>query len=297
VHNESGQLRPHPVESAADRTSFFPRRVPHVIPAPLALTRAQTARLRALLQDKRVRTEEGAFVVEGAKAVGDLLARFPRQVLTLVMTPTYLVRENASVRRLRHEATAKQYSCSELLFGKLSDLDAPQGILAVVQQATWDEQKVLSQSTILGIFGERLQDPSNVGAIIRTAAALDVDALWLSPGSADVYNPKVVRATSGALLSLPIFEADNVSLLIQHGCRIYAADVADRGTTLIDEIGEVPQKLVVAVGNEGSGLSAATRKAAALRFTIPLSRHVESLNVAATMAISTFHFSRLPKAG
>jgi RNA methyltransferase, TrmH family len=261
------------------------------------LTRAQSTRLRTLLQDKRARASECAFVVEGAKAVGDLLARFPGQILTLVMTPTYLAREGAAVGHLRHEVAAKQYSCSERWFEQLSELDAPQGILAVVQRPSWDEEEVLNQSTILGIFGERLQDPTNVGAITRTAAALNVDALWLTPESADVYSPKVVRAASGALLSLPIFSADNVSGLIQHGCRVYAADVSDRGTTPINEIGEIPRKLVLAVGNEGSGLSVSTSKAATLRYTIPLSRDIESLNVAATIAISTFHFSRLPKIG
>jgi TrmH family RNA methyltransferase len=262
-----------------------------------ALTRAQSTRLRGLIQDKRVRAEERAFVVEGAKAVGDLLARFPKQVLTLVMTPTYLAREVAAIRRLRQEAAAKQYSCSEVLFGKLSDLGAPQGILAVVRQPIWNEEKVLSQSTVLGIFGERLQDPTNVGAITRTAAALNVDALWLTPESADVYNPKVVRAASGSLLSLPIFSAHDVSGLIQHGCQVYAADASVHGTSPIHEIRAVPPKLILAVGSEGYGLSDATRKAAALRFTIPLGRDVESLNVAAAVAISAFHFSQLPKTG
>lgn len=260
------------------------------------LTRAQGARIRTLLRDKQVRTKEGAFVIEGVKAVRDLLLRFPEQVLTIVATPTYLEREEGVDRRLRLGAKGKQSSCPELLFERLSDLDAPQGILAVVRQPDWDEDKVLRQSTVLGIFGERLQDPANVGAIIRTAAALNVSALWLTPESADVYNPKVVRATSGALLSLPIFAANDVSGLIQRGCRIYATDASDRGTVPIDEIGEAPRKLILAVGNESRGLSVATNKAATVRFTIPLSRQVESLNVAATVAISLFHFSRLPKA-
>ena len=267
------------------------------MPSLPSLTRAQGTRLRALLQDKQARTKENAFIVEGAKAVSDLLARFPEKILILVVTPTYLSREEDAIRRLRLKVTAKQYSCSERLFETLSDLDVPQGILTVVHQPNWDEEKVLSRSTILGVFGERLQDPTNVGAIIRTAAALNVDALWLTPESADVYNPKVVRATSGALLSLPIFEVADVAGLIQHGCRVYAADVSNRGTTPINEIVEVPQKLVLAVGNEGRGLSVATSKAASVRFTIPLSRQVESLNVAATVAISTFHFSGLPRVG
>jgi TrmH family RNA methyltransferase len=177
----------------------------------------------------------------------------------------------------------------------LSDLDAPQGILAVVRQPTWDEGNILRQPTVLGIFGEQLQDPANVGAIIRTAAALNASALWLTPESADVYHPKVVRATSGVLLALPIFAAKDVSGLIRQGCQIFTAEVTEDGTVPIDEIHQVPRKLVLAVGNESRGLSAQIRRQATTRFTIPLSRDVESLNVAATVAIATFYFSRLPK--
>jgi TrmH family RNA methyltransferase len=134
----------------------------------------------------------------------------------------------------------------------------------------------------------------NVGAIIRTAAALNVSALWLTPDSVDVYHPKVVRATSGVLLALPIFLATNTTRLVRRGCQIFAAEATGNGTIPIDEIRQVPRKLILAVGNESRGLSAHLRKQATTRFTIPLSRDVESLNVAATVAIATWHFSRLP---
>jgi RNA methyltransferase, TrmH family len=259
------------------------------------LTRSQGAHIRELLLDRRVRTQDSAFVVEGAHAVQDLLTRYPKQILTMVSAHSYLSKEGQSDRLARFASSAKQYSCSDLQFSKLSDLDTPQGILAVVQQPTWDEEIVLRQPTVLGIFGELLQDPANVGAIIRTAAALNVSGLWLTPESADVYHPKVVRATTGVLLALPIFATKDVSGLIRQGCRIFAAEVAGGGALSIDEIHHAPRKLVLAVGNESRGLSARIRKQATTRFTIPLSRDVDSLNVATTVAIATFYFSRLPK--
>ena len=234
-------------------------------------------------------------MVEGAHAVRDLLTRYPEQILTIVTAHGYLPKEAQGYRLVRLASPTQQYSCSDLQFSKLSDLDAPQGILAVVRQPTWDEEAVLRQPTLLGIFGEQLQDPANVGAIIRTAAALNASALWLTPDSADVYHPKVVRATSGALLALPIFVAKDVSGLIRQGCQIFAAEVTGDRTVPIDEVHQVPRKLVLAVGNESRGLSAQVRRQATTRFTIPLSRDVESLNVAATVAIATFYFSRLPK--
>ena len=234
-------------------------------------------------------------MVEGAHAVRDLLTRYPEQILTIVTAHGYLPKEGQGDLLVRLASSAQQYSCTDLQFSKLSDLDAPQGILAVVRQPTWDEGEVLRQPNLLGIFGEQLQDPANVGAIVRTAAALNASALWLTPESADIYNPKVVRATSGVLFALPIFASKDVSELIRQGCRIFAAEVTGDGTVPIDEIQQVPRKLVLAVGNESRGLSAKIRRQATTRFTIPLSRDVESLNVAATVAIATFYFSRLPK--
>jgi TrmH family RNA methyltransferase len=235
-------------------------------------------------------------VVEGAHAVQDLLTRYPEQILTIVTAHGYLPKEPQADRLVRRSVSStRQYSCSDIQFSKLSDLDEPQGILAVVRQPIWDEGEVLRQPTVLGIFGEQLQDPANVGAIIRTAAALNASALWLTPESADVYQPKVVRATSGVVLSLPIFIAGDVSGLIRQGCRIFAAEVAGAGTVPIDEIHQLPRKLILAVGNESRGLSAQLCGQATTRFTIPLSREVESLNVAAVVAIATFYLSRLPK--
>ncbi|OAI49327.1 hypothetical protein AYO43_03245 [Nitrospira sp. SCGC AG-212-E16] len=263
-------------------------------PLPL-LRRSQGAHIRELLLDRRVRAQDGAFVVEGAHAVRDLLTRYPEQILTIVSAHGYLLKEGQNDRLVRLGSSAQQCSCSDLQFSKLSDLDAPQGILAVVRQPTWDEENVLRQPTVLVIFAEQIQDPANVGAIIRTAAALNVSGLWLTPESADVYHPKVVRATSGALLALPIFASKDTSELIRQGCKIFAAEVTGSETVSIDKIHLAPRKLVLAVGNESRGLSALIRKQATTRFTIPLSRDVESLNVAATVAIATFYFSRLPE--
>lgn len=143
------------------------------------------------------------------------------------------------------------------------------------------------------MYGEQLQDPANVGTIIRTAAALNIDALWLTPESADVYNPKVVRSSAGAVLSLPTFVADNVVRFTGSGISVFAADASGQKAVGMDTIRTIPDRLVLAVGNESRGLSARTVEQAACRFTIPLSRHVESLNVAATAAIALHYFQRI----
>jgi TrmH family RNA methyltransferase len=146
----------------------------------------------------------------------------------------------------------------------------------------------------LGIYGERLRDPANVGTIIRTAAALNLSGVWLSPDSADYFSPKVVRATARTLLKLPIFRTPDLRPVVSSECEIYSAVLSAADKVPIRDIRTIPNRLVIAVGNEGVGLSSETIKMSQVRFFIPLAERVESLNVAATVAISAFYFSGLP---
>jgi len=223
-----------------------------------------------------------------------VLSQHAELVQALVVTPGYCAKELDADRRLRGKAKVQASLCTDAAFASLSDVEAPQGILAVVRQPQWDPHTVLCQPSLFGIFGERLQDPLNVGAIIRTGAALGVSALWLTPDSADIFNPKVVRATSGALLSLPVFHVNDVVDLVKTGCLIYAADANGPNRVPMDRIVRVPPRCILAVGNEGQGLSETLRRSASRLFTIPLDRRVESLNVAATTAIATYYLMHLP---
>jgi RNA methyltransferase, TrmH family len=259
-------------------------------PYPQALTRAQGSLIRQLLREKQVRSSEGAFVVEGAKPCHDLISQHPQAIQSLLLSHRYLRAETNRDRSRRLGLGARQFVCSDPAFEKLTDVEMPQGILAVVQQPQWDEVQVLGQSRVLGVYG----DPANVGAIIRTAAALTLSGVWLSHDSADHFSPKVVRATAGTLLGLPIFRTADLRTVTLSECRIYSAVLSSADRVPIREIQTVPSRLLVAVGNEGAGLSSEIMKASQVRFSIPLAEGVESLNVAATVAISAFYFSGLP---
>lgn len=258
------------------------------------LTRAQGAFIRHLLNDKKTRQSEDAFVIEGAHACRDVIRFYPDQILSLVMAPQYLQGEDAACRAARTVLIAKQFTCSDLVFEKLSDVDVPQGIVAVVRQPRWNEADVCAQARVLGVYGERLQDPANVGTIIRTAAALNLTGVWLSLDSVDCFHPKVVRATAGAILALPVFQSAALASFEKTGCSVYAAVVSSPDTVPIRAIKAIPARMVIAVGNESQGLADESITAAQVRFTIPLSRSVDSLNVAATLAMTAFYFSGLP---
>lgn len=258
------------------------------------LTRAHASRITQLLNDKSARTSEGAFVVEGAKLCQDLIHRHPESIVSLLVSSQYLARENPASRSLRLRLPVQQFTCAPGPFARLSDVESPQGILAVVRQPQWDEAAIWRRGRVLGLYGEQLQDPVNVGAIIRTAAALNLTGLWLSTGSADWFGPKVVRAAAGAVLSLPIFSVRNARTFAAHRCALYAAVLpSGHASASIRSIRAVPSRLMIAVGNEGSGLTSDTVKAADVAFSIPMAKDAESLNVAATAAIAGFYFSGL----
>lgn len=261
----------------------------------LVLSRAQTARIRNLFREKQVRQSEGAFVIEGARPVHELLSAHPGLMEMLVVSRRYLDREQGAMRGLRESLGVKCYTCSEHTFLSLSGLETPEGIMALVRQPKWNQDEVFERKNLIGVYGEQLQDPANVGAIIRTAAGLNATAFWLSQDSVDIYNPKVVRATSGALLSLPIFFTRTPAIFAQENCALYTAEPGNHGTVPMDTIKAVPCRMIIALGNESRGLSDRTVRQATCRFTIPMGRKVESLNVAATAAIALYHFGRLPK--
>jgi RNA methyltransferase, TrmH family len=263
------------------------------IPHLRALTRSQSSLIRRLLREKKVRSHEGAFVVEGVKSCLDLIPRHSRSIRSLVLSPRYLHAETDADRQVRSQMPACQFVCPDNVFEKLTDVEMPQGMLAVVQQPRWDEAQVFKQAKVLGIYADRLQDPANVGAIIRTAAALNVSGVWLSAECADPFSPKIVRATAGSILNLPVFWGCKFLTFSSYRCEIYSALLPSADIVSIRTIQKIPSRLVIAVGNEGAGLAPDVVAASHVKFSIPLADGMESLNVAATAAISAFYFSGL----
>ena len=235
-------------------------------------------------------------MVEGAHAVRDLLTRYPEQILTIVTAYGYLPKERQSDRLVRLASSTQQYSCPDLQFSKLSDLDAPQGILAVVRQPTWDEGEVLEPADCLGDFWR---------AATRSCQCW---GHYSNGGSSQCERPvahagirRCLSSQGGSCNERGVARAAD---LCRQGCvwvdSARLPDLcgrSDRGRDCFDrrDSSGADGNCVLAVGNESRGLSAQIRKQATTRFTIPLSRDVESLNVAATVAIATFYFSRLPK--
>jgi TrmH family RNA methyltransferase len=259
------------------------------------LPAAKVRLIRDLLTDKKTRDKERTFVIEGAKPIQELLDANAATLQAVVVTESWLKKNDQHGRERLEQSQAPVYVCRDSVFERLSGVRTPSGILALVRCPLWNQEAIFQQPQMFGLYGDRLQDPANVGTIIRTAAGFGLDALWLSSDSVDVFNPKIVRATAGGILTLPVFYITDVGLFGQRDCTLLAAEPPGSDTRALQDITGLPTRAILALGNESRGLSEATRRQASLCFHIPVSHNIESLNLGASAAIAMFYFSGLPR--
>jgi TrmH family RNA methyltransferase len=179
----------------------------------------------------------------------------------------------------------------ETEFRSAAETDSPQGVLAIGEIPARSLATLSGVSPLRLLVLDALQDPGNVGTVLRTAAALGVDATVALPGTVDLWNPKVVRAAMGAHFHSMAFHttADELfSFLEKDAVPLWAAEA---GGQSVDSMKSVA-RLALAVGNEGSGLSSSVRERAAATISIPIATSVESLNVAVATAILLYQLRK-----
>jgi RNA methyltransferase, TrmH family len=166
----------------------------------------------------------------------------------------------------------------------------PDGVVAIARRPIVEPIPALKT---VGLALERLQDPGNLGTIIRTAAATGADGLWLSADSVDFYSPKVLRASVGQWFRLPVITNQNLSQLVQQqeqqGVQIIAT--TSKATKTYWEVDFTRPSLIL-LGNEGAGLSSESIDLADVQIKIPLANQVESLNVAVASALLLYEAQR-----
>ncbi len=240
---------------------------------------------RALCRDARARRESGCFAIEGARLCGDALASgvtVETVLYTADARQTY-----ASVVEGLLAAAGQAVEITDTLARYMADTASPQGVFCVVKHL----DNLLSFDTInnMGRYGvlENIQDPGNLGTVIRTAEALGLDGLILSAGCCDAYNPKVLRGSMGGVFRLPLWHTDDlpaaISALQQRGMTAYAC-VVDADAESVTAVPFGPGSLCV-IGNEGNGLTADTVAACARRVTIRMAGRAESLNASMAAGI------------
>lgn len=242
------------------------------------------------LRRRRAREREGYFVVEGVRANEELL-KSQLHIVGVLTGPQLDGTERG--RQLRVALLARgveQSEVSEREFGSAAETESPQGILAIVKAPDRSLDDLAGRERLRIVVLDAVQDPGNVGAIIRTAAALGAGGTVALPGTVDVWNAKVVRSAMGAHFHHLCFHTtwDELrSFLAKEGCRLWGSAQGGEGISS----SAPPPKLALAVGNEGSGMTPAVREAVERIVSIPMDGSVESLNVAVATGILLFAFS------
>jgi len=238
------------------------------------------------LRRRKARERQGLFVAEGVRAVEELL-RSPLQVRGALIGPLQGKEERrmALIEAIRQRGIVMEEVASSE-FDSAAETDSPQGILAigVVPDRTLADIPGAGSEPLRLLVLDALQDPGNVGTIVRTAAAFGVSATICLPGTVDLWNAKVVRSAMGAQFQhscLTCTWDDLDSFRREWPFAIWAADASGES---IDEL-QPPSRLALVVGNEGAGLSEASRVRAERLVALPLSAMVESLNVAVAAGI------------
>jgi len=243
----------------------------------------ELVREAAALKDPRRRRKAGRVLVEGPKSIADALAAGAR------FTHAFVREGEGALARPLERAKVPVHTVSAEVLAALEATEAAQGLVAVAEEPRWEAAAVLdAPGDAPLVVLDRVQDPGNVGAILRTAAALGFRGAALTAGTADPFAPKVVRAGAGTVFRLPTFAWPEGPLPARYTLVAAAAPGEPAETAFARAAG--PAALVM--GNEGQGVSEALLARCASRAWIPLAREVESLNVAAAFAILAWEATR-----
>ena len=252
-------------------------------------TNAQIKKIQKLKKSARNRRNEGLFIAEGVRLVEDALAY--RMVEKVYLSEN--VKEEYFDRLSHKLKEADIEYVSSKVFQEISDTESPQGVLAVVQMPGYDRSTVVEREDAAVICLEDIQDPGNLGTIFRTAEGAGMSAVIMSAGCVDLFNPKVVRATMGAIFRLPFFITENMTKeaerLKQEHFSVYAASL--EGARLYTEE-TYEGKCAVIIGNEANGIKQETQQAATHKIKIPMEGQLESLNAAVSAALFMYEIHR-----
>lgn len=243
-----------------------------------------------LKKSAKFRRECGLFVAEGVRICMDALYS-ESHIDTLFVTEKSIEKHTSEYEKLSEYAD-KTYIISPALFSLISDTKTPQGFLCTIKalDKTFQFDTIKNSDKFLAL--DNLQDPSNLGTILRTAEAFNISGVILSKDCCDIYSPKVVRGSMGAVFRIPFMICDSVCKFLNDNPQLnsFAAVVSTEANKVTQTVFDTP--CVVVVGNEGNGIKAETIKACGKSITIPMDGRAESLNASIAASIIMWEMIR-----
>ena len=241
------------------------------------------------LKDKKYRDLNNEYIVEGIKMIKEAINE--EAVIKLIVVCEENVNDGGIDKKLLYEIA--KYECiyvNKKIFSLISDVQNPQGILAVIQKQNSEENIDYKQDVIVVLDG--IQDPGNLGTILRTIDSVGLNQVIVSKETADAYNPKVVRSTMGAIFRVNIIESDNLldtlKNMKKHKYKIMATSLETNNS--IYDIDYT--KKVLVIGNEANGVSQDILDYADEKIKIPMLGKTESLNASVATAVILYEYVR-----
>ena len=244
---------------------------------------ARIKRLVNLKKKRKLRDEEGVFLVEGIRMFREVPLDKLKEVY---VSESFYKKEKDTVKEVLKDSKIRVEELTDTVFSHASDTKTPQGILCVVEQMNHKISELTSAECPLIMVLDHLQDPGNLGTILRTAEGAGVTGILMDRECVDIYNPKTIRSTMGSIYRMPFLIVDDAVGFVKglkarkictyaahlHGVHSYREEDYTKGTAFL-------------IGNEGNGLTDAMAEAAECLIRIPMEGKVESLNAAIASAV------------
>lgn len=243
------------------------------------------------LKRRKSREKHALFVAEGVRSVEELVksSLSIRGILTAPQLDD--APRGLALRASIAERKVELANVNEAEFRSAAETESPQGVIAIAEIPQHSFDQLTGKKSLRLLVLDAVQDPGNVGTILRTAAALGVDATVALPGTVDIWNAKVVRAAMGASFHHRAFHTTTEALssfLAGENIELWGAETSGEPVDTLSP----PARLALAVGNEGAGLSSSLRAQIKRLVSLPISGAVESLNVSVAAGILLYQLRK-----
>lgn len=241
------------------------------------------------LKDKKYRDESNEYVVEGVKLVEEAVkenAKIKQIIVCEDTTRTYEIPTHIMLEIAKYECI----SVSDKIFNIITQVTNPQGIMAIIEKNAQDAQIDYSQDIIVVL--DDVQDPGNLGTILRTVDSIGLNQIIVSKGTADAFNSKVVRSTMGAIFRIKIIEVENLAQAIKemrkHHFKLMVTSLQTKNSIYDIDF----NKKIIVIGNEANGVSKEIQDMADEKAKIPMLGRTESLNASIAAGVVMYEYVR-----
>ena len=241
------------------------------------------------LKDKKYRDENNEFIIEGTNLIEEAVkekAKIKKIIICEDTTKTYEIPTNIRLEIAKYECIY----VTEKIFNLITQVANPQGIMAIVEKTTKEDEIDYTQDLIVML--DDIQDPGNLGTILRTIDSIGLKQIIVSKETADAFNSKVVRSTMGAIFRIKIIEAENlidtIKNIKKHHYKLVVTSLQTNNT--IYDINY--NKKIIVIGNEGNGVSKEIQDMADEKIKIPMLGKTESLNASVATGIVLYEYVR-----